>query len=172
MTKDEVKLWDRIRTYEIGNSSASLSFSDRLARDNGWPIKYSLRTIHEYKKFIFLICISNEPLTPSDQVDQVWHLHLLYTKDYWENFCEQILSKTIHHGPTEGGSTEKHKFKTLYSNTLVKYHETFKQNPPKDIWPSIEKRFSNVNFRRVSVDDNKIIPNNSKGILRWIFLRN
>jgi len=172
MTKEESNLWDKIRTYEIGVSNADLSFSDRLARENGWSLKYSLRTIHEYKRFIFLVCISQKPCTPSDQVDQVWHLHLLYTKDYWKEFCTLTLGKEIHHGPTKGGSNERNKYKKLYVETLGKYQETFNQNPPKDIWPSSNERFSRVNFRRVSMDDFKLLPNNSKGILKWIFSKN
>lgn len=135
MKKEESKLWDKIKTYEIGASSVSFSFSDRLARENGWSLKYALRTILEYKRFMFLICIGQEPLTPSDQVDQAWHLHLLYTKDYWEEFCELTLRKDIHHGPTKGGSEERTKYQNLYLNTLKRYQEVFEQNPPKDIWP-------------------------------------
>ena len=32
--------------------------------------------IEEYRKFVFLALVAGHQITPSDQVDQVWHLHL------------------------------------------------------------------------------------------------
>lgn len=167
MNEEELELWDKIKTYQIGVSDAKLSFSDRLARENGWSLKYSLRAILEYKKFIFLICIQSIPLTPSDQVDQVWHLHLLYTQDYWDEFCEKLLKRKIHHGPTKGGGSEKMKYSNLYTNTLDLYEKVFKEKPPSDIWPSEKERFRNIIFVRVSKKDNFIIPKGIKQLFKW-----
>ena len=80
MNDQQLQLWNEIKRFELDDPEISLSFTDRLARENGWTIDYSIRTIVEYKKFMFLMTIANHPLTPSDQVDQVWHLHLLYTQ--------------------------------------------------------------------------------------------
>ena len=99
MNEEDLIRWNKIKNFELDEPDIPLSFTDRLARENGWTIEYSVRTILEYKKFIFLLTISNHPLTPSDQVDQVWHLHLLYTQSYWDDFCENTLNRKIHHGP-------------------------------------------------------------------------
>ena len=150
-------LWERIRDFELDDDSSSLTFTDRLARENGWSHEFAIRAIVEYKKFMFLVCISNQPLTPSDEVDQVWHLHLLYTHSYWKEFCPTVLKKEIHHGPTKGGQSEQLKFTNWYLRTLDLYKQNFSQDPPTDLWPSGKKRFSNINFQRVSRDENWII---------------
>ncbi|MDP2161393.1 MAG: hypothetical protein Q8K02_12990, partial [Flavobacterium sp.] len=95
MNNQQLQLWNEIKRFELDDPEISLSFTDRLARENGWSIDYSIRAIVEYKKFMFLMTIADHPLTPSDQVDQVWHLHLLYTQSYWEDFCEKIIKRKI-----------------------------------------------------------------------------
>jgi hypothetical protein len=110
MTEERLKSWKKIKNFEIDNDEISLSFTERLSRENGWTIEYCIRCIEEYKKFMFLMTIANHPLTPSDQIDQVWHLHLLYTESYWIDFCENTIGRKIHHGPTKGGENEKNKF--------------------------------------------------------------
>lgn len=157
MTSKEKELWTRIQEFEVDDPSASFTFSERLAKENHWSIEYTLRCIDEYKRFMFLLCCSDQPLTPSDQVDQVWHLHLIYTRSYWEDFCGSILGKDIHHVPTEGGITEKDKFSDLYENTLSFYRSMFGGNAPSDIWPEGLKRFADISFRRVNTRKNWII---------------
>jgi len=157
MTFEEGQLWDKIEGFELDDPDSSLTFSERLARENGWGLEYSLRCIEEYKKFMFLICIASHPLTPSDQVDQVWHLHLLYTHSYWIEFCQNTLGKQIHHGPTKGGKHEQDKFTDWYAKTKELYKEIFKNNPPDDIWPSSKIRFSEINFQRINLDRNWVI---------------
>ncbi|MEM0576876.1 glycine-rich domain-containing protein [Flavobacterium polysaccharolyticum] len=157
MNDEQLKLWNEIKNFELDEPEASLSFTDRLARENGWTIEYSIRVIIEYKKFIFLLTIANHPVTPSDQVDQVWHLHLLYTQSYWEDFCEKIIKRKIHHGPTKGGATEKAKYTNWYEKTKELYLVTFKIQAPMDIWPTSEIRFSEIEFERVNVKRNWII---------------
>lgn len=158
MTTKQKILWDKIEAFELDDFESTFTFTDRLCRENGWRYEYGVRVIHEYKKFIFLICISNQPLTPSDQVDQVWHLHLLYTQSYWIEFCQKTLDREIHHGPTKGGNQEKEKFVDWYEKTKDMYTRLFKEYPQSDIWPSSKKRFETINFRRINIDRNWIIP--------------
>jgi hypothetical protein len=80
----QIKLYQRIQAFPLAQLNNQLSFSKRLARDNGWSSGYAQRVIEEYKKFAFLAVAAGHPVTPSDQVDQVWHLHLTYTRSYWE----------------------------------------------------------------------------------------
>ena len=103
MTPLENQLWDKIVDFEFDEPGTVLTFNARLARENGWNNSYTGRVIEEYKKFIFLCCISPTQVTPSDPVDQAWHLHLTYTKSYWTNLCRGTLGMEIHHNPTKGG---------------------------------------------------------------------
>ncbi len=148
---DKSQLWQKIKRFEISDPSSAFSFTDRLARENGWTLEYSLRVVLEYKKFMFLICIAEHPCTPSDEVDQAWHLHLLYTESYWDDFCANTIERKIHHGPTKGGSSEKVKYHDLYEKTKQLYLDTFEKQPPSDIWPDTRRRFGWVRFQRVNL---------------------
>ena len=158
MTAEQKALWHKLEKFELDDFNAKFTFTDRLCRENNWKYEYAIRVIYEYKKFMFLICICEHPLTPSDQVDQVWHLHLLYTRSYWIDFCQNTLGKEIHHGPTKGGNSEKEKFNDWYSKTKEVYLKFFQQDTPSDIWPSSKTRFGEINFRRINLDRNWIIP--------------
>jgi hypothetical protein len=157
MTSQQQELWLSIKNFELDDPHASFSFTDRLARENDWDLEYSLRAVGEYKRFIFLMCIAEHPVTPSDQVDQVWHLHLLYTQSYWVDMCTHILRRQLHHGPTKGGDSEKNKFENWYAKTLTLYTEIFSVSPPADLWPESKTRFSDIHYVRVNTRKNWII---------------
>lgn len=157
VTEDQNILWNKVKQFELDDPTDSMTFSERLARENGWTIEYTLRTIEEYKKFIFLLCVSTHPLTPSDQVDQVWHLHLIYTQSYWTDFCQNTIGRPIHHGPTKGGGIENDKFTDWYEKTKELYRSLFEIEPPDDIWLDSKTRFSEINFQRVNLHRNWIV---------------
>lgn len=140
MTCEHDTLWQRIQDHSPGYANASLGFAERLARENGWSREYALRVVTEYKRFVYLAATLEHPITPSDPVDQAWHLHLTYTRDYWEVFCPRVLGRPLHHDPTRGGNVERVKFFDWYSQTLAAYLAAFGE-PPGDIWPSPERRF-------------------------------
>ncbi len=81
----------QIESLKVEQSMSSLTFSERLARENLWTKTFSTRVISEYKKYIYLVYLSDTEITPSDEVDQAWHLHLTYTKSYWDDLCKEIL---------------------------------------------------------------------------------
>jgi hypothetical protein len=157
-------VWQALLSYPIGPADAALSFAQRLARENGWSAAYAARVIVEYKRFCFLAVTGAEEVTPSDQVDQVWHLHLTYSRDYWERFCPEVLGRSLHHGPTKGGQTESGRFFEQYARTLRNYEATFGQ-PPADIWPDARRRlFDDPRARRVHPRDGIVVPR----LLWWL----
>lgn len=131
----------RLFAYRIGPEIAVLSFRDRLARENRWSSAYARRVIHEYYRFCYLAMTAGHEVTPSDQVDQAWHLHPTYTRDYWQRFCPDVLGAPLHHGPTAGGQDERARYYDQYAETLKSYQETFGEAPPPDIWSSASERF-------------------------------
>lgn len=171
MSPEQQQIWERVKRFELDDPQAQFSFTDRLARENGWKLEFALRTVLEYKRFMFLASISPVPLTPSDQVDQVWHLHLIYTESYWEKFCQQALPRPVKHGPTKGGKQEGDKFTNWYEHTKQYYQEIFGHLPPPDIWPPSEVRFGQLNFQRVNMDDYWLFPK-PKWLRKWKFWKN
>ncbi len=157
MTPEQQKLWDKIQHFEINDSDSSYTFSDRLRYENQWSIAFTLRAIQEYKKFILLCCITDDSMSPSHVVDEVWHLHLLYTRSYWTEFCSDTLNQTIHHGPTKG-IEEKKKFEHQYLLTLERYQYIFEQVAPEDIWPMPTASSKSPNYVKIDRNDYWIIP--------------
>ena len=133
-------IWLRINGLILDDNSHSLTFSKRLARENRWAHWYALDVIEEYKKFLYLMAVAGHPVTPSIDVDQAWHLHLVYTRHYWDDFAKHMPFEP-HHGPTEGGIKEGEKFSEWYSKTLESYKNIFGMNPPVNIWPEPSARF-------------------------------
>lgn len=154
----EHALLGRIQAFFFDDGVPALSFADRLARENDWSPRYAQRAIEEYRRFMFLAIVAGHPVTPSDQVDQVWHLHLLYSRLYWNKFCAEVLRHDLHHQPTVGGPEEGRKFVRWYERTLASYRRYFGE-PPSDIWPAAAIRFGNdPHHVRVSLRRNIIVP--------------
>lgn len=145
-----------LETFRVNDDSLPLSFIKRLAMENAWELSFAEQAFQEYLKFIYL-CVETPGLTvPSDVVDEVWHLHLTYTKSYWKDLCGDLLGKELHHIPTQGGASEDSKFSKAYDDTLARYEQTFGHPAPQKFWPSPEERFrpiSNV----IKVDRSRTI---------------
>jgi hypothetical protein len=101
--------------------------------------------LQEYSRFMALIYFTKITLTPSEEVDQVWHLHQSFTAHY-RKFCDQVYGRFIHHSPTVGGRAETVKFSDFYGKTLGFYAFMFKEAPPVGIWPCCNCRFNPANF--------------------------
>jgi len=159
MNTEQIELYERIQSFSLDKPNAQLSFSKRLARDNGWTLQYAQQVIEEYKKFVFLAVAAGHPVTPSDQVDQVWHLHLTYTRSYWEEFCSEVLQTPLHHDPTLGGQAENQKFDDWYSKTLESYERFLGAKPPIEIWSTPKDRFGrDLYFVRINTQQNWMLP--------------
>ena len=154
--KDELLL--RLESFEIDEPGVSFPFSARLARENGWSRGFARRVVAEYKRFVWLAMRAGHPVTPSEEVDEAWHLHLCYTRSYWDRMCGEVLGKPLHHGPTEGGKKEDEKFAGWYARTLESYRSHFGEEPPADIWPAVEDRFKPATSRKVDASTHWILP--------------
>ena len=80
---------------------------DRLIQQKKWKKKDALAAIDSYKKFLLLQkkYFATHHLVPSKIIDEVWHEHILFTKQYHED-CHLLFGTYLHH-QTE---TEKGKF--------------------------------------------------------------
>jgi hypothetical protein len=139
MSTNREALWARIQVHSFDGDQA-LSFTRRLARDHGWSSAFAAGAVGEYCKFCFLAVTAGEPMTPSEEVDEVWHLHLAYTRDYWDMWCGEVLRTPLHHDPTQGGAAEQSRFRLQYARTLQLYEDVFGP-PPELFWPATHLRF-------------------------------
>ena len=109
------------------------------------------RWLLEYRKFLTMAMCSGSMISPSEQVDQVWHLHMTYTQDY-RAMTEQLLGKPFMHEPSGGGSKDGEKFENIYEETMKFYKELFLEKPPSEIWESTQERFDQKNFSYIHVN--------------------
>ena len=54
----QAELYQRIERFSLDQPDHQLSFSQRLAKDNGWSLHYTDKVIEEYKKFVFLAVVA------------------------------------------------------------------------------------------------------------------
>ncbi len=156
---ERADLWRRLEALALDDDGAALPFSARLASENGWSRRFAARAIVEYKRFLLLAVAAEHVACPSDEVDQVWHLHLAYTRSYWQDLCESVLGRPLHHGPTRGGAEELQKYWELYERTLASYQNFFGSPPPADLWPPAAMRFGkHAEYRRIDLRRHWVLP--------------
>jgi len=141
-------LRERIEAFPLDEPGAALPFSIRLVREQGWSHAFAAGAVREYKRFVLLAVEAGHPVTPSEVVDQVWHLHLIYTRSYWQGLCAGVLGQDLHHGPTQGGMAEQEKFVDWYTRTLESYRRVFGEEAPLEIWPEAAARFAHATSGR------------------------
>lgn len=115
-------------TIIIDNNSNE--FIQRIMKQNRWSLEYTNRVINEYKKFIYLGLLHS--VEPSWEIDQVWHTHLLYTKDY-QKMCNRLNITFFHHNP-KSSKLKYDKYNDGYQFTKELYQEMYGEIPPEDIW--------------------------------------
>lgn len=165
-TAQPSELWDRIAAHDF-KLGHPLGFICRLARDKGWTQDFAEAAVMEYRRFCFLAVISPTPVTPSEEVDEVWHMHLTYTRDYWDIWCAQVLGRALHHDPTRGSPADQAVFRQQYAATLALYELHFGP-PPELFWPATHRRFRFMpRFRTMDADRHFRLPKPSR-LLSWI----
>jgi hypothetical protein len=139
-----VDLWRRIEAHEF-EPGTPLNFTARLARDHGWRLETARAAVAAYRRFCFLAVVSPTPVTPSEMVDEVWHQHLIYSRDYWDVWCGRALRAPLHHDPTPGGPEAQKLYRRQYAQTLALHERAFGA-PDAEIWPATHLRFGGPRF--------------------------
>lgn len=138
------ELWRRIEQHDF-EPKIPMNFTDRLARDHGWSLAEARAAVDAYRRFCFLAVVSPTPVTPSEIVDEVWHQHLIYSRDYWTIWCAETLQAPLHHDPTPGGPEAQMIYRRQYAETLA-LHERFFEPPSRDLWPATHLRFQRPRY--------------------------
>ncbi|TDU26581.1 uncharacterized protein (TIGR04222 family) [Panacagrimonas perspica] len=145
------RCWARIQDH-LGSEQGQLDLASILVRKFRWTRDYAERAVEEYRRFCFLAACSGHPVSPSAEVDEVWHLHLQYTRDYWERFCPQVLGTPLHHEPGGRNTSQDRMFREQYAQTMASYQQCFGP-PPEAFWPGTVRRFDAApRFRAVDTE--------------------
>lgn len=165
MTESQARRWEALRAMSPGEPDALVTFEDKLIRQTGWPRSYAQSAIDEYRKFLFLAAEAGHPVSPSPAVDEVWHLHLLYTRHYWDVLCPQMLGMSLHHEPATGAAADHSKLNDWYATTLASYRTFFNADAPAEFWPTTP---STGQFVRVDAEQNIVLPRLAvRGAMIW-----
>ncbi|MDF1666646.1 MAG: hypothetical protein P1V97_33160 [Planctomycetota bacterium] len=155
-TKD---LWQNLENFDFDGQSVKVSFVEKLAKDNDWPLDFALSVLGEYKRFLFLSTVADHIICPSEAVDRAWHLHLTYTDSYWNRLCDGILKKKLGHNPSTGSDEDEEKYRALYNRTLETYKLWFEEDAPAYFWPEADIRFGkSAGFKRVDLSRSWVLP--------------
>lgn len=152
-------LYQAIRSFDIDGGTVPFPFVKKLAKENGWSADRAREVLTEYRRFVYLAMVCDHPVSPSDSVDQAWHLHMLYTESYWSRMTAEILPRPLHHGPSKGGAKETKKFDDWYARTIDSYRREFRSEPPALVWPPVGQQFADSHhYQRVNRKENLVIP--------------
>lgn len=122
---------------EVLNYAFPAAMVRRLQAEQGWPPHHTGRVLQEYRRFLHLAATAPHPVTPSRVVDEAWHLHLTFTRDYWQKLTP-LLPAELHHEPASGepgDAQESAQYRDQYARTLETYRVTFGEDAPSDVWP-------------------------------------
>jgi len=124
--------WEEVKNFALDDPLEEYGFSTRLAYENNWTLHYTQLAILEYKKFMYLAAVGNQMVSPSEIIDKVWHLHLIFTQSY-ESLCH-VLGKRIEHIPSTHKKEERKTFDEARDVTKKLYAKYFDNTPPTEIW--------------------------------------
>ncbi len=92
-----------------------------------WTFEQTNQAIERYSMFLCLIYLyPNRKLVPTQEIDTVWHHHILDTMKYAED-CEMLFGRFIHHFPYFGkrGKVDKDNLYTAFAETERLFQEHF-----------------------------------------------
>lgn len=104
--------------------------AERRNGDRLWDEERVERALDEYRQFLALMYWNPEAvLVPSEDIDEVWHTHVLNTARYQDD-CETIFGHFQHHFPSFGGSAEVQEQQAKgYDETLKLFEDAFGEVP-------------------------------------------
>lgn len=85
-----------------GLNLESVIFKLSHPRGNGWTMERARRVEQEYRRWLYLnVLFPQTSLVPTEDVDEMWHTHILDTAAYASD-CQIMFGKFMHHFPFAG----------------------------------------------------------------------
>lgn len=97
---------------------------ERLGMETGFDAATLARAEDLYRKFLTLIATyPGRSFAPPRIVDEVWHNHILFTRQYVPD-CELLFGSYLHHNPHLHADLSD-----AYNDTIDAYQEVFNVHP-------------------------------------------
>ena len=120
---DVQKFIRKLTQLDLGPIAYRLKYSN----EQKWDTRQINQSISAYLKFLLLIYLyPNGELVPSQEIDRVWHYHIIDTIKYAED-CEILFGRFIHHFPYFGkrGEIDRNKLQAAFERTKLLFQEHF-----------------------------------------------
>lgn len=131
MKVSEPILFEESRTFQEKLESLDLKLiAQKLMHPNhgqGWTRQQVDRAIANYKRFLHLLYLyPHSTIVPTQEIDEVWHQHILDTRKYDQD-CQWLFGYFVHHYPYfgMGSDAEQQALETAFSRTQSLFVEQF-----------------------------------------------
>lgn len=107
---------EKLKSLNLWSIAAYLTDSKKGC---GWTLEQALRAIKRYKTFLFISYLYPQLLlVPTPEIDRVWHVHILHTRQYY-NDCHRVFGRFIHHEPDSEleGKSHQSNFAQAFAQT-------------------------------------------------------
>ncbi|MBP7075217.1 MAG: glycine-rich domain-containing protein-like [Rhabdochlamydiaceae bacterium] len=99
----------------------------RLTDRYKWPSENASEAVRRYKNFLLLLLkYPNEVLAPTPDIDEAWHNHILFTREYMRD-CQAIFGNYLHHAPSRNSPEEKKVMLEAQSRSSDLYIQEFNE---------------------------------------------
>lgn len=101
----------------------------RLVEREHWEDRDASEAIRRYKNFLILIVkYPDQLLAPAPDMDEAWHNHILFTREY-SIACEEIFGGYLHHTPAQSSHPdEKGRMERAQQHTADIYQKEFNES--------------------------------------------
>lgn len=109
------------------------SIAEQLMQ-SGWSRQQTSSAIKHYRMFLFLIYLHpNSQLVPTQEIDFVWHCHILNTRKYRKD-CQMLFGRYIDHEPDSQfcGKVNSISLDTAFEQTQALFEQYFNQAALRD----------------------------------------
>ena len=91
---------------------------EKLLESKEWSSEKADRAVNDYKKYMALMkAMDGYQLVPNEEIDEIWHMHILDTRQYMQD-CNELFGEYMHHYPYFGMLGEENKTQWLETQTL------------------------------------------------------
>jgi hypothetical protein len=101
----------------------------RLVEKLEWSENFAKEAARRYKNFLIMLYkYPKQVWPPPSDIDEVWHAHILHTKEYFRD-CEEIFGRYIHHAPFQkkGNPEADAKMRDFHYSACELYTKEFQE---------------------------------------------
>ena len=124
---------DAVQTALNWDLSNPMTF---LIQRKGMSPDYVQEMAKEYRRYIGIIAANPHLKFPvSEAVDEMWHTHILFTKDY-RHMGDEVCGQYIGHYPVMSQEERISLLPDYVEQTLGQYEALYGEKPPGKWWPN------------------------------------